>query len=34
MLVRLDWTDPLALARKFTLAGTPAQPRVAPLQEK
>ena len=34
MLVRLAWTGPPAPARKLALAGTPAQPRFAPLQEK
>ena len=34
MLVRSDWTGPPALAGKLALAGTPAQPRFAPLQEK
>ena len=34
MLVRSAWTGPLALARKIALAGSPAQPRFAPLQEK
>ena len=34
MLVRSAWTGPLAPARKLALAGTPAQPRFTPLQEK
>ena len=34
MLVQLAWTGPPALARKLALAGRPAQPRFAPLQEK
>ena len=34
MLVRSAWTGPPAPARKLALAGTPAQPRFAPLQEK
>ena len=33
MLVRLARTGPPALASKLALAGTPAQPRSAPLQE-
>ena len=32
MLVRSAWTGPPAPARKLALAGTPAQPRYAPLQ--
>ena len=32
MLVRSAWTGPQALACKLALAGTPAQPRYAPLQ--
>ena len=32
MLVQSAWTGPLALARKLALAGTPAQPRFAPLR--
>ena len=34
MMVRLAWTGPPDLARKLALAGTHAQPRLAPLQEK
>ena len=34
MLVRSAWTGPPAPAHKLALAGTPAQPRFAPLQEK
>ena len=34
MLVQLAWTGPPAPARKLALAGTPAQPCFAPLQEK
>ena len=34
MLVRSARTGPPAPARKLALAGTPAQPRFAPLQEK
>ena len=34
MLVRLAWTGPAAPTRKPALAGTPPQPRFAPLQEK
>ena len=34
MLVRSAWTGPPAPARKLALAGTPAQPRFTPLQEK
>ena len=34
MLVRSAWTGPPATARKLALAGTPAQPCFAPLQEK
>ena len=34
MLVRSAWTGPRAPARKLALAGTPAQHRFAPLQEK
>ena len=34
MLVWLAWTGPPAPACKLALAGTPAQPRFAPLQEK
>ena len=34
MLVRSAWAGPPAPARKLALAGTPAQPRFAPLQEK
>ena len=34
MLVRSAWTSPPAPARKLSLAGTPAQPRFAPTQEK
>ena len=34
MLVQSAWTGPPAPARKLALAGTPAQPRFAPLQEK
>ena len=32
--VRSAWTGPKALAPKLALAGTPAQPQFAPLQEK
>ena len=34
MLVRLAWTGPPAPARKLAVAGTPAKPHFAPLQEK
>ena len=34
MLVRSAWTGPPAPACNLALAGTPAQPRFAPLQEK
>ena len=34
MLVRSAWTGPPAPARQLALAGTPAQPRFALLQEK
>ena len=34
MVGQSAWTGPPAPARKLTLSGTPAQPRVAPLQEK
>ena len=34
MLMWSAWTGPPALACKLALAGTPAQPRFAPLQEK
>ena len=34
MLVRSGWTGAPAPTRKLALAGTPAQPRFAPLQEK
>ena len=34
MLVRSAWTGHPAPARKLALAGTPNQPRFAPLQEK
>ena len=34
MLVRSAFQGPLALARKLAQAGTPAQPRFSPLQEK
>ena len=34
MLVRSAWTGPPAPASKLALAGTPAQLRFAPLQEK
>ena len=34
MLVWPAWTGPPAPARKLTLAGTPAQPHFAPLQEQ
>ena len=32
MLVRLAWTGPPVPAHKLVMAGTPAQPRYAPLQ--
>ena len=34
LLVRSAWTGPPAPDRKLALAGTPAQPPYAPLQEK
>ena len=34
MLVLWTWTEPPALVCKLALAGTPAQPRFAPLQEQ
>ena len=34
MLVQSAWTGPPAPAHKLALAGTPAQPRFTPLQEK
>ena len=34
MLVPSAWTSPMAPASKLALAGTPAQPRFTPLQDK